>query len=103
VQMRYWPAVFLVAPVAVACLFDDAADKWVAAVCSAIVALWVAWTLLQTYGREHPSVGRVVSHLLAGIALVDLLAVANVSHGFTILFPIWFMLALFLQSFIPAT
>jgi 4-hydroxybenzoate polyprenyltransferase len=103
VQMRYWPSAFLAAPIVVGCLFDDGRGKWMAAICSLVLVVWVAWTLLQTFGREHPSVGRVVSHLLAGITLVDMLAVADISHWAVVLFPVWFVLALLLQRFIPAT
>jgi hypothetical protein len=41
--------------------------------------------------------------LLAGIALVDLLAVADLSHAAAAVFPAWFLLALLLQRYIPAT
>jgi hypothetical protein len=41
--------------------------------------------------------------LLAGIALVDLLAVADLSQTPAAIFLVWFLLALLLQGFIPAT
>ena len=48
-------------------------------------------------------VGFTVSRLLAGIVLVDLLAVAGMSGLWAGLFVFWFALALLLQRFIPAT
>jgi hypothetical protein len=103
VRIQYWPCLFLVAPVFVACLVDDGTDQRAAALCSGILIFWIGWTLLQTVGREHPNIGRAVSRLLAGIALVDLLAVADLSHLSAAIFLVWFMLALLLQGFVPAT
>jgi len=103
VRINYWPGIFLAAPVIFAWLMDDGSDQRAAVLCSVVFILWVVWTLLQTFGREHPNIGRAVSRLLAGIALVDLLAVADLSHVATAVFLLWFMLALLLQRFIPAT
>jgi 4-hydroxybenzoate polyprenyltransferase len=103
VRIQYWPCIFLSAPVFIAWLVDDGSDQQAAALCSAILILWVVWTLWQTFGREHPNIGRAVSRLLAGIALVDLLAVVDLSHSAAALFVAWFLLALLLQRFIPAT
>jgi 4-hydroxybenzoate polyprenyltransferase len=103
VRIQYWPCILLAAPVFVAALFDDGQDERAASICSIILILWMLWTLFQTFGREHPNVGRAVSRLLAGIALVDFLAVADFSHFAFLLFPVFFLLALALQKFIPAT
>jgi hypothetical protein len=103
VRIQYWPCILLTAPLVVAGLFDDGPEHRAAAMGSVLLILWVVWTLLQTFGREHPNIGRAVSRLLAGIALVDLLAVADLSHPAAVLFPVWFFLALLLQRFIPAT
>ena len=103
VRIQYWPCVLLAAPVLLAWLIDDGLDQRAAALSSLALILWVAWTLLQTFGRQHPNVGRAVSRLLAGIALVDLLAVADFSHPSAAVFALWFLLALSLQAFIPAT
>jgi hypothetical protein len=103
VRIQYWPCLFLAAPVLIAWLMDDGSDQRAAALCSLALVIWVVWTLLQTLGREHPNIGRAVSRLLAGIALVDLLAVADVSHPAAAVFVVWFLLALSMQGFIPAT
>ena len=101
VRIQYWPCILLVAPVCMAALFDDGPDQRAASVCSILLLLWIGWTLFQIFGREHPNVGLAVSRLLAGIALVDMLAVADWSHS--AIFPVWFLLALLMQRFIPAT
>lgn len=103
VRINYWPCFLLAAPVFIAALFDDGADQRAAFCCGCLLIAWVIWTLWQTFGREHPSVGLAVSRLLAGIAVVDLLAVADFSHFAIILFPICFFLAWWLQGFISAT
>jgi 4-hydroxybenzoate polyprenyltransferase len=102
VRVQYWPCIFLAAPLLIAGLADDGPEQRAAAFYSVILILWVVWTLLQTLGREHPNIGRAVSRLLAAIALVDLLAVADGSPAAAI-FPVLFLLALFLQRFVPAT
>jgi 4-hydroxybenzoate polyprenyltransferase len=103
VRIQYWPSVLLAAPLLVAALFDDGPEAKTAALFSVVLILWVLWTLLQTIGREHPNIGLAVSRLLAGIALVDVLAVADSPHHSAVIFPVFFLLALFLQRFIPAT
>ncbi len=64
---------------------------------------WLVWLLIPLWRRTNPSIGRVVSGLLAGIVLVDMIAVAPVVGPVALyLFPL-FALALLLQLFIPAT
>lgn len=101
VRIQYWPCILLVVPVGMAALFDDGPGEGAAVAGSVILLVWISWTLLQIFGREHPNVGLAVSRLLAGIALVDMLAVADGAHS--VIFPIWFFLALLLQRFVPAT
>jgi hypothetical protein len=44
------------------------------------VAAWSSWALSRSLGQPEPNVGYTVSRLLAGIVLVDLLAVASSSE-----------------------
>ena len=70
---------------------------------SALLALWIVRCLGHTFGASTISVGRTVSGLLAGICLVDLLAV-NPGSGWTVLaFLILFGAALLGQRYVPAT
>jgi len=103
VRIQYWPCTLLAGPIIIAWLLDDGADARAAVACSVAVILWAAWTILQTLGREHPNVGRAVARLLAGIALVDLLAVANCPLPVAAVFIGCFLLALTLQRYVPAT
>jgi 4-hydroxybenzoate polyprenyltransferase len=64
---------------------------------------WMAWLLVPFWRKTNPSLGRVVSGLLAGIVLVDMVAATRTPWPPAfVLFP-FFILALLLQRFIPAT
>jgi hypothetical protein len=102
-QLEYWPAILLAAPVVMAGLIDDGGSAGPAAIFSVVLMGWVGWALSRSFGQDHPNIGYTVSRLLAGIALVDLLAVASTREGWIVFFGVWFVLALLLQRFIPAT
>jgi 4-hydroxybenzoate polyprenyltransferase len=99
----YWPAIFLAAPLALAGLSDDGLARPTGNVLSLVLAVWVLWALRHAFWRAEPKVGYAVSRLLAGITLVDLLAVGDLTHPQAGLFLVWFVLALLLQRYIPAT
>ncbi len=71
----------------------------------AIFLAWLLWLLVPFWRKTKPSLGRVVSGLLAGIVLVDLIAITpfQAGEGGAILFIPLFLLSLVLQRFIPAT
>jgi 4-hydroxybenzoate polyprenyltransferase len=103
VRINFWPCLLLAAPVVAAGLMDDD-SSWKPAVMYALaLAAWTCWALSRSLGQAEPNVGYTVSRLLAGIALVDLLAVASSSEPWVGCFAAWFVLALLLQRFIPAT
>ena len=103
VPVTAWPAVLLVTPVFLALLADDTELRTRAIVLGAILLLWIVASLRLTFGRAQPQVGKTVAKLLAGIVLVDLLAAADLTQPWILLFPIWFVLALLLQKLAPAT
>ena len=98
----YWPGVFLAAPVVLAALADDGLARQTGIVLSLVLGVWVLWALGHAFWRREPKVGYAVARVLAGIALVDLLAVADLSQPWTGLFVFWFVLALLFQRYIPA-
>jgi heme O synthase-like polyprenyltransferase len=101
--VRYWPCVFLGAPVVLA-IFANTGDYLKdALLLSAVLGLWIVRQLRHTFGASDRNIGRTVSGLLAGIPLVDLLAVADVPHPFAAVFLALCLLALMFQRFIPAT
>ncbi len=101
--IRFWPGLLLTAPVVFAGLIDDGSSWMPAAVYSLILAAWTLWALSRSLGQPEPNAGHTVSRLLAGIVLVDLLAVAGAGEPWTGCFALCFALALLLQRFIPAT
>jgi 4-hydroxybenzoate polyprenyltransferase len=103
VRINFWPGLLLATPVVVAGLMDDGSSWMPALVYSLVVAAWTTWALSRSIGSPEPNVGYTVSRLLAGIVLVDLLAVASSSEPWIGCFAVWFVLALLLQRFIPAT
>jgi 4-hydroxybenzoate polyprenyltransferase len=64
---------------------------------------WMAWLLIPLWQKTNPSIGRVVSGLLAGIVLVDIIAAVLVLGFQAAWFLPLFILALLLQRIVPAT
>jgi 4-hydroxybenzoate polyprenyltransferase len=70
---------------------------------SALFLYWMAWMLVPFWRKTNLSLGRVVSGLLAGIVLVDMLLLTNMVGPLGIVLAPLFGLALLLQRVIPAT
>jgi 4-hydroxybenzoate polyprenyltransferase len=100
--VNYWPCVLLAAPIFMACCIDDGSSSGAAVLFSSVLVAWTAWALTRSIGPTR-NIGLMISRLLAGIVLVDALAVARMGLPWMGLFPLWFALALLLQRFIPAT
>jgi 4-hydroxybenzoate polyprenyltransferase len=64
---------------------------------------WMAWLLVPLWRKSNRSIGRVVSGLLAGIVLVDVMAASPILGFYAGWFLVFFGLALLLQRFVPAT
>lgn len=102
-QVRYWPCLFLALPVLLAYLMNAEEFREKALLLSAVFGLWVVRCLRFTYRPSERNIGKSVAGLLAGIVLVDLLAVADVPREFAVVFLGLFLLALAFQKFVPAT
>jgi UbiA prenyltransferase family len=102
----FWPLAPLLLPIALAMMREMPASfetlKPILLV-SAVVALWVGKCVRFTLNFPDRNVGRAVGGLLAGICLVDWLAVANAPKQFAVVFIGLFLLALGLQRWVPAT
>jgi 4-hydroxybenzoate polyprenyltransferase len=101
--VRYWPCLLLAAPIVLAWFVNPGAFRQNALLASAIFGLWVLRSLRCTFWSEPREIGRTVSGLLAGIVLVDLLAVAHVPPGLGLVFVGLFVLSLAAQKYVPAT
>jgi hypothetical protein len=103
VRINFWPSLLLLTPVFFAGLIDDDSRWMSVGVYMLVVTGWSAWALSRSLGKMEPNVGYTVSRLLAGIVLVDVLAVASGGEPWMAWFAAWFALALLLQRYIPAT
>jgi hypothetical protein len=100
----HWPLIFLAAPVFLAMLMNAGDARKPAIFLSLILALWTARCVRTIFQAGEINVGRIVSGLLAGIVLVDWLAVApQCPHWLSAVFLALFGVTIFLQRFIPAT
>lgn len=100
---RYWPCLLLATPVLLALLINPGESQQAALLLSAILGLWIIRSLRFTFWNSERNIGRTVSGLLAGIALVDLLAVADSTREQSLVFFLLFIAALLFQRFVPAT
>lgn len=104
VKSPRWPAFLLVSPIVISPLTYS---SWQLEPGSAffyfLLLSWIGWMLATLSRRTDHSIGRIVSGLLAGIVLVDMIVVAPVlNFKASFLLPFFFT-AMLLQRLIPAT
>lgn len=104
----WWPALTLAAPLVLAWLMNGASPdgpsyRERAFYLSLLLVIWILPALRQVLGRDARPPGFVVANLLAGIVLVDLLATAGEPWYVLPAFLLFFVSALVLQRFVPAT
>jgi 4-hydroxybenzoate polyprenyltransferase len=98
--VRGWPLGFLAAPLLLAALTNGPGYGFAAFVTGTLLALWCWRSLTYAYRTANRNVGLSVNGLLAGIVLVDLVAVDG---EFVAVFVVLFVVARLGQRFIPAT
>lgn len=98
-----WPCVFLAVPLMLALVVNQGGYLLRAIVLCVLVGIWMLRCLSFALWSPQRNIGRCVSGLLAGIALVDLLAAWNGSPWIGSTFVALFALALLFQRFVPAT
>ena len=101
-RVRRWPLLLLIAPFVANGLVNPNrnAVAWAASVC---LAGWLLWCLRGILKQPVHHVGHSVAGLLAGIALVDGAAIAQLTTELALVFGGLFILARTLQRTIPAT
>ncbi len=101
-MVRRWPVLLLIAPLVANGLVNPnrSAVAWAASVC---LAGWLLWCLRGILNHPVQRVSRSVTGLLAGIALVDGAAIAQLTTELALVFAGLFILARTLQRTIPAT
>ncbi len=100
----FWSLYLLLAPAVLAMVMNTGSYRLRALGLTAGLGLWLAYSLRPIFTGRAVNVGRLVSNLLAGIVLVDWLAVAPQCPSWLG----WTCLGLFgltkgLQTFVPAT
>jgi 4-hydroxybenzoate polyprenyltransferase len=103
VVVQPWPSFFLAAPVVLALVINRGEFARRGLLLSVILGIWALASLRHIFWAAQPNIGRTVSGLLAGIVLVDLLAVGGGPLALRLVFASLFVLALLFQRFIPAT
>ena len=101
--VKFWPCLLLASPVLLAQIVNSGEYRKDALLVSAILMLWVLRSLRSTFWAQKREVGQTVGGLLAGIVLVDLLAVAHVPTELSAVFLVFFVLSLATQRWVPAT
>jgi 4-hydroxybenzoate polyprenyltransferase len=101
--LDHWPCVFLAGPILLALVTYRGPHLAWGLCLSALLLLWILYSIRHIYWSRQPNIGRSVAALLAGIPLTDLLAVGAGSLPAAVIFLVLFGLALFFQRFIPAT
>lgn len=101
--LRYWPCALLAAPVVLAFVGNAGPHFPKAMALALVLAAWAGRSLVFTFAVKEKQIGRTVSGLLAGIVLVDLLAVAGEPMPVALAFPLLFAMALLAQREVPAT
>lgn len=101
--LRYWPCLLLAIPVGLAYIVNQGDYKRKSMIISLIVVFWILRSLRSTFWSADKNIPRTVSGLLAGIILVDLLALGGGNIGVAFAFTMLFAATLLFQRFIPAT
>jgi hypothetical protein len=99
-----WPALLLGAPLVLAILANTGEHRLHVFLLVFVVGLWLLRCLQPALAAQDLNVRRCVEGLLAGIVLVDLLALGgDAGPGLSLVFLGLFAAALILQRFVPAT
>lgn len=100
--MGWWPFLALALPLGLAVLVNDGPYRLRMWVVGGALLTWALMCLRHSFGFGQRNVGRTVSGLLAGICLVDLLAIPP-DPAAVVSCVVGFALALLAQRIIPAT
>ena len=102
-RLNRWVVPLLFVPVLSGCMFAATSNALVAVPLTILFLVWLIWSLRPLVANKAGAIGRVVSCLLAGIVLVDMLAVQGGGGAMPLVFVLLFISALILQRKIPAT
>ena len=102
-RVQRWPLLVLALPLGFAALYNYGEDwRGRALLLALLVIAWAGWCLRHTFAVGNRNLGLSVAGLLAGICLVDCLAVVPTPQV-GVIFVGLFVAALLGQRFVPAT
>ena len=101
--LNNWPCYLLAVPLLLAFIVNYGTSHRMPLVILFLAAAWILWSLRHIFWKPQRNIGFTVSLLLAGIPLVDWLAVGGGGFLIGAVFVLLFFSALLLQRFIPAT
>jgi hypothetical protein len=101
--LRVWPLLFLVMPVVLAVIINTGPFGRASVFLILVLVTWILRSLRFAFWAPQRNIGRGVSSLLAGIVLVDALAVVPGAPWSAAVFGSLFVLAVLFQQFVPAT
>jgi 4-hydroxybenzoate polyprenyltransferase len=99
--LDYWPVLLLATPILLAMLMDADGYRLPAVELSAVVGLWALYCLRRAFWPLDRDFAGAASGLMAGIVLVDWLAVVDVPKGLSLVFLGLFGAALLLERVAP--
>jgi hypothetical protein len=102
-RVRYWPLLPLAAPMVLALVVNQGESQLRASLLGSLLVVWLLNSLRHTLWTDQRNIKRTVNGLLAGIVLVDLLAIAGGGMLTAASLAVLFLLAVGLQRFVPAT
>jgi hypothetical protein len=98
----WWPAVFLFCPIFLALMVNSGDWRLRGILFSLLAGVWIVRCLQRAFRPYSPNVSSAIAGLLAGIVLIDLLALAGGGNAWiAVAFLLLFGLALMGQRFIP--
>jgi len=100
--LTYWPWIFLSAPILLALIVNSGTQHLRTLLLCVLLLLWMVRCLRFAVAPQR-NIGRAVAGLLAGIPLVDWLAVWQGEALTALIFGALFGLSLLFQRFVPAT
>jgi len=103
-KISFQPFLLLLAPVALAMTMNTGGYRRTALGISVMLGLWIAFNARILFATGAANAERIVAGLLAGIILVDWLAVAPQCPGWlNVILPVLFVVTKISQQFISAT
>lgn len=99
-RLSKWPFVFFGVPILLAWVVNGSGYRWQALLMTALLSGWMGWCLRYALWAARRNVRHTVTGLLAGIILVDWMAVGFSAVG--VVFLLWFVAVLAFQRADPA-